>query len=106
MILVLVLSLNVAIAFLTPHSVTRRPITASAAPAGEITTTLAADAVKQKLLTLCALCDRGFAATSADRADIETVIDELALLNPIQEPARSSSLHRLAIIYIYKRACF
>lgn len=96
MIFVLALCLNVAIAFLTSHSVTRRPVTASAAHASEITTLVAAEAVKQKLLKLCALCDRGFAATSADRAGIESVIDELALLNPINEPARSTSLHRSA----------
>lgn len=97
MIFALVLSLNVAMALLTPHSVTRRTVTASAAPSNELTTKLAAEPVKQKLLTLCALCDRGFAATSADRADIEAVIDELSLLNPTEEPARSSSLHRSAI---------
>ena len=56
------------------------------APAAEPTKDVAA--LKSKLFAACAAADRGFAASPADRADIEALLDELSPLSPIEEPTR------------------
>ena len=45
-------------------------------------------ALKSKLFAACAAADRGFAASPADRAEIEALLDELSPLSPIEEPTR------------------
>ena len=56
------------------------------APAAEPTKDVAA--LKSKLFAACAAADRGFAASPADRAEIEALLDELSPLSPIEEPTR------------------
>ena len=56
------------------------------APAAEPTKDVAA--LKSKLFAACAAADRGFAASPADRAEIEALRDELSPLSPIEEPTR------------------
>ena len=56
------------------------------APAAEPTKDVAA--LKSKLFAACAAADRGFAASPADRAEIEALLDELSPLSPIDEPTR------------------
>ena len=55
-------------------------------PAAEPTKDVAA--LKSKLFAACAAADRGFAASPADRAEIEALLDELSPLSPIEEPTR------------------
>mmetsp|Transcript_16108 Transcript_16108/g.42472 ORF Transcript_16108/g.42472 Transcript_16108/m.42472 type:complete len:302 (-) Transcript_16108:27-932(-) len=45
-------------------------------------------ALKSKLFAACAAADRGFAASPADREEIEALLDELSPLSPIEEPTR------------------
>ena len=45
-------------------------------------------ALKSKLFAACAAADRGFAASPADRAEIEALLDELSPLSPTDEPTR------------------
>ena len=56
------------------------------APAAEPAKDVAA--LKSKLFAACAAADRGFAASPADRAEIEALLDELSPLSPIEEPTR------------------
>ena len=56
------------------------------APAAEPPKDVAA--LKSKLFAACAAADRGFAASPADRAEIEALLDELSPLSPIEEPTR------------------
>ena len=56
------------------------------APAAEPTKDVAA--LKSKLFAACAAADRGFAASPADREEIEALLDELSPLSPIEEPTR------------------
>lgn len=44
--------------------------------------------VKARLFAACAACDRGFAASPADRAAVEALLDELSPLSPVAEPTR------------------
>jgi len=55
-------------------------------PAAEPTKDVAA--LKSKLFAACAAADRGFAASPADRDEIEVLLDELSPLSPIEEPTR------------------
>ena len=55
-------------------------------PAEEETKDVAA--LKSKLFAACAAADRGFAASPADREEIEAFLDELSPLSPIEEPTR------------------
>ena len=55
-------------------------------PAAEPTKDVAA--LKSKLFAACAAADRGFAASPADRAEIEALLDELSPLSPTDEPTR------------------
>jgi hypothetical protein len=45
-------------------------------------------ALKCKLFAACAAADRGFAASPADREEIEALLDELSPLSPTDEPTR------------------
>ena len=56
------------------------------APAAEPAKDVAA--LKSKLFAACAAADRGFAASPADRAEIEALLDELSPLSPTEEPTR------------------
>ena len=56
------------------------------APAAEPAKDVAA--LKSKLFAACAAADRGFAASPADREEIEALLDELSPLSPIEEPTR------------------
>ena len=56
------------------------------APAAEPAKDVAA--LKSKLFAACAAADRGFAASPADRSEIEALLDELSPLSPIEEPTR------------------
>ena len=56
------------------------------APAAEPTKDVAA--LKSKLFAACAAADRGFAASPADREEIEALLDELSPLSPTDEPTR------------------
>ena len=58
------------------------PPAAAAAPTKDVA------ALKSKLFAACAAADRGFAASPADRAEIEALLDELSPLSPIEEPTR------------------
>ena len=55
-------------------------------PAAEPTKDVAA--LKSKLFAACAAADRGFAASPADREEIEALLDELSPLSPTDEPTR------------------
>ena len=55
-------------------------------PAAEPTKDVAA--LKSKLFAACAAADRGFAASPADRQEIEALLDELSPLSPTDEPTR------------------
>ena len=56
------------------------------APAAEPAKDVAA--LKSKLFAACAAADRGFAASPADRQEIEALLDELSPLSPTDEPTR------------------
>ena len=58
------------------------PPAAAAAPTKDVA------ALKSKLFAACAAADRGFAASPADRQEIEALLDELSPLSPIEEPTR------------------
>ena len=58
------------------------PPAAAAAPTKDVA------ALKSKLFAACAAADRGFAASPADRAEIEALLDELSPLSPTDEPTR------------------
>ena len=56
------------------------------APAAEPAKDVAA--LKSKLFAACAAADRGFAASPADRQEIEALLDELSPLSPIGDATR------------------
>ena len=58
------------------------PPAAAAAPTKDVA------ALKSKLFAACAAADRGFAASPADRQEIEALLDELSPLSPTDEPTR------------------
>ena len=58
------------------------PPAAAAAPTKDVA------ALKSKLFAACAAADRGFAASPADRDEIEVLLDELSPLSPTDEPTR------------------
>lgn len=50
--------------------------------------TESANSLKTRIFAACAASDRGFAASTADRAEIEALLEEISPLSPIEEPAR------------------
>ena len=53
--------------------------------------TESAASLKTRIFAACAASDRGFAASPADRAEIESLLDEISPLSPIEDPARGIS---------------
>ena len=64
------------------------PPPADGAAADDDVAAASAVSLKTRLFAACAASDRGFAASAADRAEIEALLDDLAPLSPTEEPAR------------------
>ena len=44
------------------------------------------DELKRKLLRVCAVCNRGFGASTLDRSNVDSLLEQLISLNPCVEP--------------------